>query len=118
MLDVVHEIDRERVLRAGIERREHARDAAAVDDPRLLEAGIERLLAHIFGAFLVIDPHVGDGRKLDPVAQPLDRLIVIGMNLGGDLISPRIAGRRARRHNEGCQRTKSWRHRAKHGQAS
>ena len=53
MLDVVHEVDGERVLGPGIERREHAGYAVGLDDPGLLESGVERQLAHVFGALAV-----------------------------------------------------------------
>ncbi len=94
MLHVVHEIDRQRVLRARIERREHPRHAVGRNDLGLLEAGVEHQLPHIFGAFLVVDVHVGDGRKLDPVAQTLDRCVMIRLDRDNDLLAPRIAGLR------------------------
>ena len=58
---------------AGIERREHRWNALGRDDRRPLEAGVEREAAHMVGALGMVDPHVGDGRKRDPLAQPLDR---------------------------------------------
>ena len=90
MLHVVHEVERQRVLRARVQRRKDTWNAIGRNDHCLLEARVECELPHIFGAFLMVDPHVGDGRKLDPRAQPLDRSIVIGKDRRSDLGPARI----------------------------
>ncbi len=72
MLHVVHEVDGQRGFRAGVESREDAGHAAGLDDPRLLEPRVQRLLAHVLGALRRVNGHVGDGRQRDPLAESLD----------------------------------------------
>ena len=101
VLDVVHEVNGERVLRPGVERCKHARHAAALDDLRLLKPGVQRELAHVLGALRGVDAHVGDGRQSDPCAQSLDRTVLVGLDGCDDFVVARIArcrvGRRCRK---------------------
>jgi len=97
VLDVVHEIDGERVLRPGVERREDARHAAGLDDARLVEARIQRQLAHVLRTPRRVEPHVGDGRQRDPLPQPFDRRLPVGLDRRDDLLAAWIVLRRCGR---------------------
>ena len=87
MLHVIHEVDRKRVLGAGIQGSKDPRNAVGRNDLGLLETGIEHQLPHIFGALAVVDVHVGDGRQLDPVAQPFDRGGMVGADRRDNLVA-------------------------------
>ena len=52
LLDVVHEIDADGALRAGVERAEHGRHAAGRHLAHAGEAGLGREPGHVVGAFL------------------------------------------------------------------
>src|SRR5437764_1358613 len=61
LLDVVHEVEADGLLRPGIERGEDARLAVGAEDGRLLEAGLARQLGHVLGAGGVVAVLRGDG---------------------------------------------------------
>ena len=78
LLDVVHEVESERALRAIVHRGEHAWMAVGGYDLGLIEARLARESRHVLGAL----PHVavlcGDGGQGDPVLYPLDRGLATG----------------------------------------
>ncbi len=53
LLHVVHEIEADRLRRAGVERREDARLAIGLDAFRALKTGILQQLDHVIGAFRI-----------------------------------------------------------------
>ncbi len=81
LLDVVHEVEAERVLRAGVERREHAGVAFGRDDLGVLEAGVEGELLHHLGALGHADVLGGDRGLLDPGLQARDGFVVATLDL-------------------------------------
>src|SRR3546814_2294392 len=81
LLHFVHEVNTDRVLRAGIERGEHPRLAIGVDDLDLLETGVAGQLRHVLRTFARVEVFGRDRRHRDPVLQPLDRFIVLRFDL-------------------------------------
>ena len=96
LLHVVHEVEAERVLRAGVERREDAGVAFRRDDLRLLEAGVEGELLHELGALGHADVLGGDRGLLDPVLQARDGFVVAALDLVVDGAELALGVRRQR----------------------
>jgi hypothetical protein len=88
LLDVVHEVDAKRRVRARIERGEHAGFARRRNDLDALESGLARQSGHVLRALGVIQVLRGDRRQRDPLTQHPHRCIVPGRNLRDDRITP------------------------------
>ena len=86
LFHVVHEIKPDRLRRARIERREHARLSIRVDHRRLLKSRIARQFRHVLRAFRIPAILRRDRHLLDPILQPLHRLIMAFGNLGFDFV--------------------------------
>ena len=72
LLHVIHEVDAERGTGAGIEHREHTRDAVGGNDLGLLKACLDRQQTRIFCTLGRVFILGGDGRQRNPVTQRLD----------------------------------------------
>jgi hypothetical protein len=76
LLDVVHEVQPDRLRSTGVERREHARLAVGLDHGRLLKAGVLGELRHALRPIRVAAVLGRDRRCRDPVLEPLHRFVV------------------------------------------
>ena len=92
LLHVVHEVQPERALRAGVERGEHARMTLGLDALGALEAGVEREPPHHVAAFRHADVLGGDRADADPLLQPLDGFVVAALDLLVDGLAIGSAG--------------------------
>ena len=72
LLDVVHEVQPDRLGRAGIQRREHARLAIGIEYLDFLEPGIARKLRHVLDALARVEVFRRDRRQCDPLLQAFD----------------------------------------------
>jgi hypothetical protein len=88
LLDVVHEVEAERVARTGIERREDARMAIGRDALGLLEPRVGREFRHQCTALFHAEVLGGNRGLVDPLAQPVDRLGVTPLDLAIDVVAP------------------------------
>ena len=78
LLDVVHEVQGERALRAVVHRGEDARMTVGRHDRGRIEPCLARQGRHVFGAFLHAAVLGRDGGQRDPVLNPLDGGITTG----------------------------------------
>jgi hypothetical protein len=85
LLHVVHEVEADRLLRAGVECGEDARLAVGVEHDRLLEPGVACELRHVLGACRVVAVLGGDRGERDPLLQALHRLVVAFRDLVSDV---------------------------------
>ena len=94
LLHVVHEVDAQRRIRAGIQRGEHPRLALGRDDLDALESGVARQPRHVLRALRVIQVFGGDRRQCDPVLQHLQGCGVARGNLSDNRGAIRVASLR------------------------
>ena len=84
LLHVVHEVDRESLRGARVERREDARVTVGVDTRRLLEAGIARHPHHEIAALVHPTIFRGERRVLHPLLKASEALVMTLFDLGLD----------------------------------
>ena len=85
LFHVIHEIEPNRFLRAGFERREHARFPISIDHRRLLKSRVARQLRHVIRAFGITAVLGGDRHLRNPILQPLHGFVVAFCNFGFDV---------------------------------
>lgn len=87
LLHVVHEVDAQRRGGPRVERGEDARLAGRRHERHAVEAGVPGEPGHVFGALGVVEVLGRDRRQGDPVAQHLDRRVVLPGNVGDDRVA-------------------------------
>jgi hypothetical protein len=91
LLDVIHEVQRQRRRRARVERGEHARLPRCWNQLDACEARVARELRHVFGALRKIEVFGGDRRQRNPLAQFLNRRVVLRDNLRNYGVTVRLS---------------------------
>src|SRR5688572_3662522 len=84
LLDVVHEVDGEGVLRPGVDGTEDARLARRGNQLHLLEAGLPRQPGHVLGPLRISLVLRGDGWEGNPVLEHFHGGVVLPGDLGHD----------------------------------
>src|SRR6266511_3789604 len=100
LLDVVHEVEAERLGRARVKRGEDAGLPVAGDFRDLLETGIAQHPHRQLAAFVHAPVFGGDGRLADPFLQPLHRFVVAAFDLREDRGELGLLGSNQERHGQ------------------
>ena len=90
LLDVVHEVQRQRRRGAGVERGEDAWLARRLNHVHASEPRVARELRHVLGALRIVQILGGDRRQRDPLAQHLHRRLVLPRDLRDHRITIRL----------------------------